>query len=352
MYEEVSGPLVFTINATGSQLSYGTEVVLIADGVNVPDFSAFQQLSTSDNYSNLVGAENIILFYRNAAGHYVYSISVGGTYDVINPTIVSATAAAANTVTIVFSEAVNATTLGWSFFKNAVALGLTSVSGAGTTWNFTVANFLPGDVLTYSYNDAVGNTADTAGNILLSVSNQAINNTYLIVENLVWADFSNTAGPGLGTLNGINATTPAGARGTKYISGNGFVEMHLNPTPANYEALVLCISAVNNTNYTPFDVTNLILSGLYVFSGIIRGQEGSTGATTFSLGAIGTYEWLRLERSGNDLLYKASTDGVTYTTLLTTVGLFAGVGNVYIKGVFASNAATKTMETCRGAGLA
>lgn len=124
-------------------------------------------------------------YYRvRALGHANYITSAFDTEsattqvaaDVSTPTISSKTTTSTTTLQIIFSEAVTVTTAGWSFKKNGSALALLSVSGLGSTWNFTVATMANGDTLQVSYDSATGNTTDNAGNELASVTDSAITN--------------------------------------------------------------------------------------------------------------------------------------------------------------------------------
>lgn len=114
---------------------------------------------------------------NSAATFSVQSITnnVGG--DTTAPTVLSATATDANTIHVVFSESVNATTAGWSFKKNGSPLTLNSVSGGGSTWDFDVATMLSTDTILRSYNSGTGNTLDIATNELVSFTDQAVTNS-------------------------------------------------------------------------------------------------------------------------------------------------------------------------------
>ena len=166
------------------------------------------------------------------------------------------------------------------------------------------------------------------------------------VEAVVWADFANTAaGTNPGDLNGTNSTTPAGARATKKLATTGYVEFNIENNPSN--ALVLALDSVNDTNYT-WANSHQFIATIYHNSGNIMKETNNGAFTGTVIGAVGTYKWLRLEKVGNDILYKASTDGTTYTTLSTDVGLVTGVANLFVKAVFAVNASTTQMRTVRG----
>jgi len=98
--------------------------------------------------------------------------------DTAPPTVVSKTTASNTTVTIVFSESVTVTTSGWSFKKNGSAWAVSSVTGSGTTWTFTLGSAAAGgDVLLCSYDSTTGATLDTASNELVTFTDSSITNT-------------------------------------------------------------------------------------------------------------------------------------------------------------------------------
>lgn len=95
------------------------------------------------------------------------------------PTVVSATCpnGAANTVVVVFSQSMTAvTTAGWSFKKNGSAWSVSSVTGSGTTWTFTMgSSAASGDTLLRSYDSTTGATIGTSLE-LVSFTDSAVTN--------------------------------------------------------------------------------------------------------------------------------------------------------------------------------
>jgi hypothetical protein len=171
----VTGPLTLTIDSTGAQGGNETAVVFVADGVNVPDVSAFSLLGTN-GYVNTAGKKNLCVF-SYVGGQYLYTATpiTAGAGDTTAPTVVSASVTDATHIQIVFSESVTATTAGWSFKKNGSALAITSVSGSGNTWTFLVASMSPGDTIQRTY--TTGATVDGSSNQLASFTDQAVTNT-------------------------------------------------------------------------------------------------------------------------------------------------------------------------------
>jgi hypothetical protein len=103
---------------------------------------------------------------------------LGGGSDTTAPTIVSAAAVTASTIQIVFSESVVLNTAGWSFKLNGASYPISSVSGSGNTWTFTMgASAAPSDTILRSYNSTTGNTVDAASNELVTFTDQAVTNS-------------------------------------------------------------------------------------------------------------------------------------------------------------------------------
>jgi hypothetical protein len=98
--------------------------------------------------------------------------------DVTAPTVVSATATDANTIVVVFSEAVNATNVGWAFKQDGATIIPDSISGSGTnTLTFTFSETLiDSNTLLRTYDSATGNTMDASANELVSFTDQAVTN--------------------------------------------------------------------------------------------------------------------------------------------------------------------------------
>ena len=103
---------------------------------------------------------------------------LGGGTDSTPPTIVSAVVNTANTIQIVFSENVVVTTAGWSYKLNGGNWAVSSVSGSGNTWTFTMGvSATSTDSVTRSYSTSTGNTVDEASNELAGFTDVAVTNS-------------------------------------------------------------------------------------------------------------------------------------------------------------------------------
>ena len=107
-----------------------------------------------------------------------YMDTLGGG-DVTAPTVSSKTVenAAPSSLVVVFSESVTVTTAGWSAKKNGSAWSISSVTGSGTTWTFTMGSAAAGgDTLLISYDSTTGATVDGSANELVSFTDSAVTN--------------------------------------------------------------------------------------------------------------------------------------------------------------------------------
>lgn len=163
------------------------------------------------------------------------------------------------------------------------------------------------------------------------------------VEAVVWADFLNTvAGTVAGGINGLNNATPAGARATKKLAPNGYVEFNF-ANDGTSDGIVLILDITNTTNYA----YSGFKAGLYKFGANIYYDINGANSGTL-LGPVGTNRWLRIERATNDLIFKTSPDGITYTTLITSTGILSGITDLFVKSSFAVNSSAATIVTVRG----
>lgn len=102
----------------------------------------------------------------------------GAGPDLTAPTVTGAIASTATTVQVSFSESVTVTTAGWSFKLNGSNNPVVSVSGAGTTWTFTLTNSMDDDdVILMSYNSSTGATVDGSSNELASFTDDDVTNS-------------------------------------------------------------------------------------------------------------------------------------------------------------------------------
>ncbi len=162
-----------------------------------------------------------------------------------------------NIIKLPFEEAANVTTAGWSIYSEteAEAIAILSVSaGNGTTLvSMTLErDVAAGEVITCSYNAAVGNTRSVAGGVLRTFSGKAVeNNIVNIISNLksILLTNANQVLSKTGTLTDFN---PAAAHSICFtfvftIPGTG-LQILLGMTNNSASKILEQISFSNTTN--------------------------------------------------------------------------------------------------------
>jgi hypothetical protein len=76
-------PLAITPNTVGAVMGYGTIQRIIADGVNIPDTTAFKTLATSYAYNNVDGAVNLFIFFFDGTS---YNVAITQNGEIVTPT--------------------------------------------------------------------------------------------------------------------------------------------------------------------------------------------------------------------------------------------------------------------------
>lgn len=127
-------------------------------------------------------------------GTYVIGciVTLNATNDLTAPTLSSALIPAINpnNINLTFNEPVNISTAGWSVSASGGAVTISSVlSGNGTdTPVFLLSRLIgTGETVTISYDPGTGNTTDSSGNELATISGAAVTNNAII---LLYDEFS------------------------------------------------------------------------------------------------------------------------------------------------------------------
>jgi hypothetical protein len=281
-----------------------------------------------------------------------YMDGLGGGGDTTAPVVVTATATTASTIVIVFSESVTVTTAGWSFKKNGIDWGISSVSGSGSTWTFNMSSSgTDSDTILRSYNSGTGVTVDTAANELVTFSDQAVTNEIPAAgaEFVTWSQLTQTTNAGSGTVTGNSGTTPAGATASKKLTkANGnYVEFTIGSTLSDSEALIFALDDSNDASYD-WTTVDLIVGVYHFSSAYLETTNGDGEAGTISgAPAASTAAVVRLEIvNTDDVAIK-----INGSTVNTHTGVLSGITNIYIKAIFAVNSTDKAIESCQGLGL-
>lgn len=182
----ITGPTTFTKVTTGAEPGYCAIIRVVANGSDTPDLSAFKSIGTGA-WDNTNGVVNQLWFVFDGVD-YCVAITHPGTIvggggggggDTTPPTLVSGNATDSTHITLVFSETVVPTVVGWTVGDGVTTYSFSSVSGSGTTWTFVLASgtLTSSMTLSIAYSATTGNTLDSAGNEIASLGPVGITNS-------------------------------------------------------------------------------------------------------------------------------------------------------------------------------
>lgn len=181
----VAGAITFTVNATDPQVTYGAILRLVADGVNVPNLSAFKVVGAGA-YDNTASMVNQLIFFFDGVDYCVainqLGTSGGGGGDVTAPTITSIVVedATPDKLRIYYNESLDTSSIpsNSNYIKNegGAGSGFTGTPVVGT--NYVELTLSPamanGDVWDLGYTGSA--VKDLAGNSAGTFSIQPITN--------------------------------------------------------------------------------------------------------------------------------------------------------------------------------
>lgn len=276
---------------------------------------------------------------------------ISGITQLSTPTSFTATPTSTTQINLAWNAVASAT--GYvvdratnSGFTTGVTLGIYNSSGtsynntgltASTTYYYRVRAIAAG--YTDSNYATASGTTQTAGGT---------------VENVVWGQLVSATAPGNGDLVPTGTTTPSGGTATKkFGTVNGdYVQMTLPATIADADAAVLSLDDNNDASYVWGSGGINLIAAVYVVSAGLYALTGSSGGSPTNVGTVSAGYIVRLEKSGNDVLVKQSTNGgSSFTTLHTFTGVLTGIANTYIKGVHAAPTTSKILNNVEGLGL-
>lgn len=248
------------------------------------------------------------------------------------PTVTSATCpdGAANTVVVVFNQSMTAvTTAGWSFKKNGSAWSVSSVTGATTTWTFTMGSSAAyGDTLLRSYDSTTGATIGTTLE-LVSFTDSSVTNSVAIGPSLEDITFPNIVGTVTNTAQvfttnaGTGWSNNNGRSAKKLAAGqDGYIQLDFVATDSQ-----ISILGFNTTNTNPSDYA-AIEAGLFIdLSGNIKKIDNGAVSSTLATASVG--DWFRVNRTGSTLtIQKSTNDGVSWSSLATFT--FSSTADLFI----------------------
>lgn len=272
------------------------------------------------------------------------------------PTITSKSVANAtpSVIDVVFSQSMTAVTIaGFSAKKNGVAWVVSSVTGAGTNWSFTMAtSAVNGDTLLMSYDSTTGATIGTTLELVTFTDSSVTNN--VSGSSIAWTDVTAWAATdGVSVTGGnslLQSTSNGSARNALKIAagGNGRTRMTYHPCviPAS-QGYILGFGLGTAIAYFATDYDHCLVA----VNGTV--QMYKSGAAVGTSHSVSDGDDMMIEvNSGNVNLYK-STDGGSSWTLLDTTTEISGASSaaMYLKASIGGASGPNTMSNIKQNGL-
>jgi hypothetical protein len=298
-------------------------------------------VNDADSFVQLIGTK----LYRCPAtlAKAYFEGTGGGGGDVTAPTVTSRTTpnAGPSTIVVVFSESVTVTTAGWSAKKNGSAWSISSVSGSGNTWTFTMGSAaVNGDTLQLSYDSGTGATVDGSANELASFTDASVTNNVAGggVTYLTWGTLA-TKQEVYNTSKGIRKKT---GEGNSWHDATNNVSVS-NQTIGVGERVVFKINDVNADTLmvglaagtTAVDIFGATGSPFGIVSApfiVAYGKENGANApgTPSEPLSSGNFLCIFYENS-TTVKYQKSTDGTSWTTWYTSTNTPSGSYYVHVQ---------------------
>ena len=325
----VNAPITFIPSVNESTILGGSTLVrLIADGNNVPDFSKFKKLSGSQNYVNTAGTLNACYFFYDGIDAWVNIWQgVGSSQIVTNdttppttPTNLTASETTSSSTKLSWTASTDNTGIaGYEIYKDGTLIDTVSAShytvtglSASTTYAFTV-----------KAKNAAGNTSTSSNSVSITTS-------AIIIENVVFDSLSGaTYNSGTNTLSSSSENT--GGLRTTAISGD--FEVFSENTISSASVIALKSSTSGSYTWAGGSGLSFLISSFFYNNQLSVSINGST--TVFQAQVSTTDTKIKMKRVGNDCLIYTSADGVNWTLRHTQTGVFSGITNIFVQGIFA-----------------
>ncbi|GGD53390.1 hypothetical protein GCM10011514_16880 [Emticicia aquatilis] len=157
---------------------------------------------------------------------------------------------------------------------------------------------------------------------------------------LTWGNFVNAR-----ELNGyiecVGNNTPSGGRATQTINAQQpfSIIVDIPTTVSDSNATVVYLDE-NQADDFAWITGKVFLAGVYQYEGSLFTPIGGYAATP--AGLAGSGDKIKIEKSGNDLVYSRSVNGgQSYNVITTATGVLTGKNTLYVKTLFAVAGAYK-----------
>lgn len=337
----VTGAITFTQVTTDAEPGNHTALTLIADGTNVPDFSAFER-GGANLYSNTAGAINQILFYY-LGGRYCYCVTVLNATAVVDttpPTLVSATVenATPDVIDLLFSEAISTgstlTAGDLSALVNLAADAITSISIVGSTIYATLTNPIAnGDDVTISFSGGTNKIRDAAGNSAALFSGIGVTNNVAGSDPHLIPGFAFMTLPTKTNLTETSAHIfKSGTTGGGSFDGFGLEaqKVPINTGTATDFAIAFFYDGTKGFKLgTKTDNAASDVFDQYIRTGAANLDISDPGFTA-PTPALVTNTWYAIWRRNGVFTAESTTDGTTWATIYTFQNAIAALNAIVI----------------------
>lgn len=277
---------------------------------------------------------------NNAIPFTAYSVTNNiAAPDVIAPTLLSAIVsnAAPSNIVLTYNETINPAIIPATSTGAVSGKTITGVAISGSTVTYTVNTpFVFGDTITFSYTQGVNKIQDMSGNFAANLVSQAVtNNIASSSQIVVWENLVNASGSTNAGFITTNGTLPSGGRGTVAINTANNFEVFAQFTTLS-PATVLFLDR-DSTNAYVWGASQTFEAGAYQVGGNL--YWAVNGTVPNNMGAVSIPIWVKLRKSGNNIILSTSaTENGSYTDVKTFTDAIVGVSTLYIHVLFASNA--------------
>lgn len=260
--------------------------------------------------------------------------------DVVAPTISTKVVADANKnkIVLTYNEDLDGTSVpATTDFAVSGGKTVTNVAIVDAIVTLTVnSNYAYGDTITVSYTAGTNKIKDPSGNLAANLTASAVtNNIAAPSQILAWENLVGGATDSGGFLN-YGGTLPSGGRGTISIDTTQPFEVFAQLNSLN-PATVFFLDRDSANGYV-WGAGQAFEAAVYHATSTLYWAVDDNVAN--SLGAVSLPIYVKLSKSGNDILLgTCATEFGSYTTVKTFTNALVGVPTLYIHVLFAANAA-------------
>lgn len=336
-----TGAIIFSPNTTDAVPGGVTLTRIVANG-NPITFTGIKEITTSSEFDTTNGVLNYLVFFYDGVNYFVniFQEKDAAPIDYVAPIYQSSEVINTDPDIIVLTYNENLDELSIPNVGDFAVSGgrtVTGISINGTEVTLTVdIEYEEGDVITVSYTPGTNKIQDVWGNAAVALINESANN-YIGGSEIVftWGNLNNASNTPPNIVHTAGASGIGIANETWDASDNFYIRTVVPATITDINAAVVMIEDTVDTN-SNWNVGNTYLAGFYQYGGNL--YSATDGVSNVAHGTISSGDWLRLSKSGSDIIFEVSTNsGVTWSTQRTFTGALVGKTTLYAKVLFATN---------------